>query len=128
MNASNLILAGAVSGFLTVALGAFGAHGLEASLPAMHLAWWDKAVHYQGLHSLALIASGLLALHLQKPPMIAGWAFIVGILLFSGSLYIMALTGARWMGMVTPFGGIAFLVGWIGLALAAARLNKFVNL
>jgi uncharacterized membrane protein YgdD (TMEM256/DUF423 family) len=128
MNASYLILAGAVSGFLTVMLGAFGAHGLEASLPAKHLEWWDKAVHYQGLHSLALIAAGLLALHLQKPPLVAGWAFVIGILLFSGSLYIMALTGLRWLGMVTPFGGIAFLIGWIGLAQAAARLNKSVNL
>lgn len=123
MNASYLILAGAISGFLTVALGAFGAHGLEASLPAKQLVWWEKAVHYQGLHSLALVATGLLALHLQKPPVIAGWAFIAGILLFSGSLYVMALTGMRALGMVTPFGGTAFLIGWIGLAVAAARLN-----
>ena len=73
MNAATLLLVGAVSGFLTVALGAFGAHGLEASLPAKHLEWWDKAVHYQGLHSLALLATGLLALHLDRPPVIAGW-------------------------------------------------------
>ncbi len=118
------MLIGAVSGFLSVALGAFGAHGLEASLPAKHLEWWDKAVHYHGIHSLALLATGLLALHLHKPPVIAGWAFVIGILLFSGSLYVLALTGARWLGMVTPFGGIALLVGWIALAVAAARLDQ----
>lgn len=124
MNASHLVTIGALSGFLTVALGAFGAHGLEASLPAKHLEWWDKAVEYQGLHSLALILSGLLALHLPRPPRVAAWGFIVGILLFSGSLYILALTGARWLGMITPFGGTAFLVGWIALALSGARIGK----
>lgn len=124
MNASHLILAGAVSGFFSVALGAFGAHGLETSLSAKHLIWWEKAVHYQSIHSLALVATGLLALHLQKPPLIAGWAFIAGIVLFSGSLYIMALTGMRGLGIVTPFGGTAFLIGWVGMAMAAGRLMR----
>jgi uncharacterized membrane protein YgdD (TMEM256/DUF423 family) len=121
--AKTLILLGALSGFLTVALGAFGAHGLEASLPAKHMEWWNKAVHYQGLHSLALLATGLLGLHRYVPGIrLAGWAFALGILLFSGSLYALALTGERWLGMVTPFGGMAFLTGWVGLMLAARRL------
>ncbi len=121
--AKTLILLGALSGFLTVALGAFGAHGLEASLPARHLEWWNKAVHYQGMHSLALLATGLLGLHRFVPGIrLAGWGFALGILLFSGSLYALALTGERWLGMITPFGGTAFLAGWVGLVLAARRL------
>lgn len=123
MHPKTLILLGAVGGLLTVALGAFGAHGLESRLPAAHLAWWDKAVHYQGLHSLALLAAGLLGLHRWVAGLrLAGWGFALGILLFSGSLYALALTGERWLGMVTPFGGSAFLAGWVGLILAARRL------
>ena len=119
-----LILA-ALSGMLLVILGAFGAHALEASLPAGHMVWWQKAVNYQGLHTLALFGVGLLALqHPGRALSTAGWLFIIGILLFSGSLYTLALTGLRSLGMVTPFGGTAFIAGWIALALAAWRLPR----
>ncbi len=118
-----MLTAGALAGFVAVALGAFGAHGLEGRLPAAHLAWWDKAVDYHALHALALLAVGLLALRApSRAAAAAGWAFAVGILLFSGSLYLLALTGTRWLGAVTPFGGTAFLIGWGALALAARRL------
>ncbi|MCU7828430.1 MAG: DUF423 domain-containing protein [Candidatus Thiodiazotropha sp. (ex Myrtea sp. 'scaly one' KF741663)] len=113
----------AISGLLVVALGAFGAHALETRVPASHLIWWQKAVDYQGLHTLALLGSGLLALHHSSRPLLfAGWLFLIGILLFSGSLYLLTLTGQRGLGMVTPFGGMAFLAGWFALALAAWRL------
>jgi uncharacterized membrane protein YgdD (TMEM256/DUF423 family) len=117
-----LVLA-AISGMLLVMLGAFGAHALEARLPPGHMAWWQKAVTYQGLHTLALFGSGLLALrHPGRALMVAGWLFLAGILLFSGSLYTMALTNLRALGMLTPFGGTAFIAGWFALALSAWRL------
>lgn len=121
--ARGLLIIGAVSGMLTVILGAFGAHGLQNQFPAQHLEWWHKAVDYQALHSLALLISGLLALqHRSTPLKLSGWSFLIGILLFSGSLYLLALTGNRSLGMVTPFGGLAFIAGWCCLALAAWRL------
>ncbi|MEW8028201.1 MAG: DUF423 domain-containing protein [Candidatus Thiodiazotropha sp.] len=119
-----LVLA-AVSGMLLVILGAFGAHALEASLPADHMIWWQKAVHYQGLHTLALFGVGLFALHYPSRALgIAGWLFLAGILLFSGSLYSLALTGVRGLGMVTPLGGTAFIIGWFSLVLAVWRLPR----
>ncbi|MEJ2395708.1 MAG: DUF423 domain-containing protein [Candidatus Thiodiazotropha sp.] len=124
MARSFLILA-ALSGMLLVMLGAFGAHALEARLPAGHMIWWAKAVNYQGLHTLALFGSGLLALqHPSRTLHVAGWLFLAGILLFSGSLYILALTGLRSLGMITPLGGTAFIAGWFALALAAWRLPR----
>jgi uncharacterized membrane protein YgdD (TMEM256/DUF423 family) len=123
MSRTFLVLA-ALSGLLLVALGAFGAHVLEARLPPEHMIWWQKAVHYQGLHTLALFGVGLLAR--QQPGRIlglAGWLFLAGMLLFSGSLYTMALTPLR-LGLVTPLGGLAFLAGWLALAVAAWRLPR----
>jgi uncharacterized membrane protein YgdD (TMEM256/DUF423 family) len=119
-----LILA-AISGMLLVILGAFGAHALEAKLPASHMIWWQKAVNYQGLHTLALFGCGLLALQFPSRSLtIAGWLFLIGMQLFSGSLYIMALTDFRSLGIVTPFGGTAFIAGWFSLVLAAWRLPR----
>ena len=113
------LVAGALAGWLTVALGAFGAHGLEDRLPITHLAWWDKAVHYQGLHALALLACGLFAPWTSRRRLrVAGWAFVIGIVLFSGSLYLLALTGVRGLGVITPVGGISLLIGWTALGLA----------
>jgi uncharacterized membrane protein YgdD (TMEM256/DUF423 family) len=121
----SLLLAGVAGGLLTVLLGAFGAHGLEGSLPEIHLEWWRKAVDYQALHSLALLACGLLALHHpSRRLLLAGGGFATGILLFSGSLYLLALTGIRGLGMITPFGGLAFIIGWLLLGLAVWRLPK----
>jgi len=121
--ARRFLIIGAVSGLLCVILGAFGAHGLANHLPAEHLTWWHKAVDYQALHSLALLICGLLALqHRSTPLQLSGWSFVLGMLLFSGSLYLLALTGQRSLGMITPFGGLAFIGGWGCLAFAAWRL------
>ena len=117
-----ILFLAAVSGLLLVILGAFGAHALEPRLPAGHLVWWHKAVSYQGIHTLAMLGCGLLALQWPSRPLqVAGWLFLAGILLFSGSLYALALSGQRWMGAITPIGGLCFLVGWACLAIAALR-------
>jgi uncharacterized membrane protein YgdD (TMEM256/DUF423 family) len=109
-----------ISGFLAVALGAFGAHGLQARLAdvadgAKRLGWWQTGAQYHLLHALAL---GLVALIVARAPAarFAGGAFVVGTLLFSGSLYVMALGGPRWLGAVTPLGGVSLLTGWALLA------------
>ena len=123
-----LLLAG-LNGFLAVALGAFGAHGLKGRLEpladgALRLGWWQTAAQYHLAHALAL---GLVALLADRVggglPRTAGWAFQVGILLFSGSLYAMTLGGVRALGAVTPLGGVALLVGWACVAMAALRLG-----
>jgi uncharacterized membrane protein YgdD (TMEM256/DUF423 family) len=125
------ILVGGISGFLAVALGAFGAHGLKTKLAgledgAARLAWWSTAAEYHLAHSLLLVLVGLLALQAQSPsaPLrLAGIAALVGVLLFSGSLYTMTLTGIRALGAVTPLGGLAFLVAWAAVGYAGWRLQ-----
>ena len=115
-------LIGSVSGFIAVALGAFAAHGLKARLPADLLAVFETGVRYQMVHALALL--GVACACARWPGAAAsasGWLFVAGTLLFSGSLYVLALTGVRWLGAITPFGGLAFLAGWVCLALAAAK-------
>jgi uncharacterized membrane protein YgdD (TMEM256/DUF423 family) len=117
----------ASNGFLAVLLGAFGAHALRARFAALEdgarrLEWWQTATTYHLGHALAL---GLAAFVVQKggtPATAAGFSFLAGIALFSGSLYVMALTGVRALGAVTPFGGLAFLAGWALLLVAALRL------
>lgn len=113
----------AISGFLAVALGAFGAHALKNRLDAYAQGIYQTAVHYQFVHTLALLACALLMLHWQKTTslMVSATAFAVGIVIFSGSLYILSLTGIRWLGAVTPIGGAAFLLGWGALLWAAVR-------
>jgi uncharacterized membrane protein YgdD (TMEM256/DUF423 family) len=111
----NWLTASGISGFLAVALGAFGAHGLQARLAdaadgAKRLSWWQTAAHYHLMHAFGLVVALILARAPQAR--FAGFGFVVGTLLFSGSLYVMALGGPRWLGAVTPFGGAAFLVGW----------------
>jgi uncharacterized membrane protein YgdD (TMEM256/DUF423 family) len=121
------LVAAGVSGALAIALGAFGAHGLESSLAeaadgAKRLAWWETAAHYHLIHSLALM--GVAWLHGEGPRRavaVSGIAFALGILLFSGSLYVMTLSDLRALGMVTPIGGTAFIVGWIALAWTGFR-------
>ena len=116
------LLVAAVAGFLAVALGAFAAHGLRNVLSAEYLTVFQTGVHYQMVHALALLAVGML---LQKSPArslrIAAWGFTLGIVLFSGSLYALTLSGVRSLGMITPLGGVAFLVGWAALAWFAWR-------
>jgi uncharacterized membrane protein YgdD (TMEM256/DUF423 family) len=113
---------GAVSGFVAVAAGAFGAHGLRARLAPDLLAVFETAARYQMYHALALLAVAWVAARWPGPlPQWAGWLFVLGTVLFSGSLYALALTSVRWLGAITPLGGVAFLAGWICLALAARR-------
>lgn len=117
------IFLGAVNGFLAVAAGAFGAHALKARLSVDLQAIFETGARYHMYHALALLAVGVLT-HLKPTSgaaSAAGWAFQVGILLFSGSLYVLALTGIRGLGAVTPLGGVAFLVGWVLVAVAALR-------
>lgn len=110
-----MIVAAALA-FTGVALGAFGAHGLEGRLAAGDLETFETGVRYQMYHALALV--GVAWAHTRWPgggTVAAGWLFVVGVLLFSGSLYVLVLTGRRWLGAVTPLGGLAFLAGWIVL-------------
>lgn len=112
------LLAASVAGFLAVALGAFGAHALKTRLTPDLLAIWHTAVQYQLYHVLALFAVALLMMNgaLESTALkVAGIAFVVGMVIFSGSLYVLCLSGVRWLGAITPLGGTAFLVGWIAL-------------
>ncbi len=114
---------GAASGFVAVAAGAFGAHALRARLPADLLAIFETGARYQMYHALALLAVGLAQDRPAPSPLWAwsGWLFAGGTLLFSGSLYALALTGARSLGAITPVGGVALLAGWLLMALAVMR-------
>ena len=120
---SNLFFAlGSGLSLLAVALGAFGAHGLRSTLTAEMLETFEVAVRYQMYHSLGMLAAAWAALQWQNPlTTAAGWCFFAGILIFSGSLYILSLTGIRWLGAITPIGGLAFIVGWGCLMFAAIR-------
>jgi uncharacterized membrane protein YgdD (TMEM256/DUF423 family) len=123
MDPTRLFLAlGAVLALVGVALGAFGAHGLRATLSPEDLATFETGVRYQMYHALALLAvAGAAARWPGSAAPLAGWLFVAGILVFSGSLYVLVLSGQRWLGAVTPLGGLAFLAGWAVLAWAALR-------
>jgi uncharacterized membrane protein YgdD (TMEM256/DUF423 family) len=113
---------GSLLAAISVGLGAFGAHALRATLSAADLATFETAVRYQMYHALALLAVAWAATRWPSGSVTAaGWAFVVGILVFSGSLYVLVLTGQRWLGAVTPLGGLAFLLGWALLAWSAWR-------
>jgi uncharacterized membrane protein YgdD (TMEM256/DUF423 family) len=117
------LLVGAVAAFLGVALGAFGAHGLRARISPEMLAVFETGVRYQMYHALALVLTSVLMNRMGGWLVVtAGWCFIAGIALFSGSLYALALTGVTVLGAITPLGGLAFLAGWGCLSLAAAAL------
>lgn len=125
MSAKLCLLLGSLGGLLGVILGAFGSHGLKARLSTDMLAVWQTAVEYQFYHSLALLGVGLL-LAQQPAASLAGWAglaFAIGIVLFSGSLYVLALSGIKPLGAITPLGGLSFIIGWALLATAIVRLN-----
>lgn len=114
-----------LSGFIAVALGAFGAHGLKNRLPADLMTVWQTAVQYQFWHTLALLGIGILLSQSRPEPTkwltASGWLFAVGILVFSGSLYLLCLTGQRWLGAITPIGGSLWLAAWGCLCYAASR-------
>jgi len=115
-------LAGALSAFLAVAAGAFGAHALRARLAPDLLTVFETGARYQMYHALALFAVVWASNRWPGIPMrAAGWLFIGGTLVFSGSLYLLALTGARWLGAITPLGGLLFLAGWAALAIGIAK-------
>jgi uncharacterized membrane protein YgdD (TMEM256/DUF423 family) len=115
-------LAGALSAFVSVAAGAFGAHALRGRLAPDLLAAFETGARYQMYHALALLAVAWAAGRWPGHLVVwSGWLFLAGTLLFSGSLYALALTGVRWLGAVTPFGGACFLAAWLTLALALRR-------
>ncbi|MFB1049684.1 DUF423 domain-containing protein [Paraliobacillus sp. JSM ZJ581] len=117
------IFLGVINGFLAVALGAFGAHGLEGKLTEKSLKTWEKAVQYQMFHTSALLVTALLLAKYQLSTIsMAGWFFFAGIILFSGSLYIYATTTIKTFAMITPIGGFAFLIGWILLGYATCKV------
>jgi uncharacterized membrane protein YgdD (TMEM256/DUF423 family) len=114
-----------IAGFMGVALGAFAAHGLKSRLEPDLLAAFETAVRYQMYHVFALCAAGWgWARWPGRWFALAGWAFIAGIVIFSGSLYLLAVTGQRWLGAVTPLGGVAFLAGWLSLAWGSLRASR----
>jgi uncharacterized membrane protein YgdD (TMEM256/DUF423 family) len=117
-----LIGAGALLGFIGVAAGAFGAHAIRARVSADRLDNWKTAADYQLWHALATIASGLITVRWASgAAAVAGWCFVGGVVVFSGSLYALALTDRRKLGAITPFGGVLFLAGWALLLVAAIR-------
>jgi uncharacterized membrane protein YgdD (TMEM256/DUF423 family) len=117
---STFVFIAGVAGFLSVALGAFGAHAIRKKVSPEHLAVFQTGVQYQMIHALALMGTGLLSNwsgSLLLP--IAGWCFVAGIVLFSGSLYLLSITGNRAFGPITPLGGLCLLAGWALLLIAA---------
>jgi uncharacterized membrane protein YgdD (TMEM256/DUF423 family) len=123
--AKTLILLACINGFLAVSLGAFAAHGLRARLDADMLGTFQTGVQYQMYHALALFGIGLLSLHFPTSTILrnSGFLIMAGIVLFSGSLYVLSLSGIRWLGAITPIGGVAFLCGWGLLAWFALTEN-----
>jgi len=123
MTARFALVLASLAMFLAVALGAFGAHALKSRLSVEMAAVWQTAVQYHAWHALGLFGLGLLMLHWPERLGLglAAWLLVAGIVLFSGSLYALALTGVRGLGAVTPIGGAAFLGGWAVLAWAIAR-------
>lgn len=116
---------GAIVAGLGVVLGAFGAHGLKTRVSAEMLAIFETGVRYQMYHALALLAVGLTAArHGGALIQASGWLFVAGVAIFSGSLYLMTFTGARWLGAVTPVGGLLMIAGWVALAFGALRATS----
>ena len=117
------ILLGSLNALIGVALGAFGAHGLKTKVAPEMLTVWNTAVQYHLIHALGLLLIGILVHLMPAAPLIksGGWSILLGILLFSGSLYALVLTGIKLLGIITPFGGVAFLIGWLLIAIAAWR-------
>ena len=109
------LILGSINAALVVLLGAFGAHGLKARMTAEMLSVYQTGIHYHLFHALGLIAAGLVATQISDSSYLrwSGWLMLVGIILFSGSLYLLSVSGLRWLGMITPFGGISFIIAWI---------------
>lgn len=117
------VFLGAINAFLTVALGAFGAHGLRGRLDEYYYGVFQTGVQYHMMHAIGLMLIGILAQWLSPAAMnTAGWIMLFGIIIFSGSLYILSITGIKWLGAITPIGGVLFLVAWAFVAYAALRV------
>lgn len=120
-----LYLCAAIAGFTGVALGAFGAHALAGNISADMSKAFETGARYQMYHAFALCAAAWGWARWQSRLFaVAGWCFVTGIVLFPGSLYLMAATGTKWLGIVTPFGGLAFLTGWACLGFGAHRATR----
>lgn len=121
----NWISIGAINMAVAVACGAFAAHGLKARLSAEQMAWWQTGTQYFFYHALGLLIVGmLLRINLTSPTI--AWVMQMGIVLFTGSLYLMALGMPRWLGAITPIGGTLFIIAWIWLAISAAKHTSLV--
>ena len=117
------LILGSINAMLAVVLGAFGAHGLKKILTPELLTTFATGVQYHFYHAIGLIVVGLVAFHLPASMQLrlSGWLMLAGIVLFSGSLYLLAVTGIRWLGAVTPLGGVCFIIAWAMLALAVVK-------
>jgi len=117
------IIIGAINAFLAVALGAFGAHGLEGRVEQKYLEIWKTGVTYQMFHASGLLIVGVLLGRLPANALLSwsGWMMLIGIILFSGSLYVMTLTKISILGAITPLGGLSFLAAWILIVVAAVK-------
>ncbi|MGE8080338.1 DUF423 domain-containing protein [Peribacillus loiseleuriae] len=116
------IILGAINAFVAVALGAFGAHGLEGKISDKYLAVWQTGVHYQMFHAIGLLIIGVLLGRVSSPIMNwSGWLMFAGIILFSGSLYVLSVSGIKVLGAITPLGGVAFLAAWVLLVVATVK-------
>lgn len=122
-DAKLFLILGALAAALGVVLGAFGAHGLKERLPSDALAVYQTGVQYHLYHALGLLVVGLAAWQLTGSGLLkwAAWLMLAGIVLFSGSLYVLSVSGLRWLGAITPFGGLAFIVAWLAFAAAVWR-------
>lgn len=126
MSGTTWLRVGAILGGLGVIAGAFGAHGLKDSMNEKSLEIFETAAKYQMYHALALLAVGLLGLQVRSSTLlnVAGWSFLIGTLIFSGTLYALALSGIRWLGAITPIGGVGMIIGWFCLAMACGSGAK----
>ena len=120
------LFVGGANAAVVVLLGAFGAHGLKARLSSEMMAIYHTAIQYHLFHALGLIAIGLVVAWLPGASYLkwAGWIMLVGIVLFSGSLYVLSVTGMRWLGAITPFGGLAFIVAWVLFCVAVLKAGS----
>ena len=125
-NVNYFLFIAALNGFLAVGLGAFGSHGLKSRLSEHSLSVWQTAVQYHFYHTLVLCIVGLIWLKAAHHAWLnaAGYLFIAGLIFFCGSLYWLALGGPRWLGPVTPLGGLCFMLGWLSLAVCALRIGR----
>lgn len=118
-----LLIAAGVCGLTGVLAGTFGAHGLKGRLTAEMLQTYEVGVHYHLAHAVALLGVAIIAglLPQSRAARLAGWLMVAGVIIFAGSLYVLVISGQKWLGMITPFGGVCFLIGWTSLIVAGVR-------